>query len=79
MVGLYPDEVITMYKGSKYPIMTLQERLLSVLACKYVDDVLIGAPFKVSAEMLDHFDVSIVAHGKRTPDILNPYTGEVNN
>jgi glycerol-3-phosphate cytidylyltransferase-like family protein len=30
------------------PIMTLHERVLSVLGCKYVDDVLIDAPYMIS-------------------------------
>ena len=30
------------------PIMTLHERVLSVLGCKYVDDVLIDAPYSIS-------------------------------
>lgn len=76
-MGLHPDNVVTMYKGIKYPIMNLQERLLSVLACRYVDDVVIGAPYKVTQELLEHFNVSIVAHGERTPIYLDPYTGEV--
>lgn len=68
---------MTKYKGSKYPIMTLQERLLSVLACRYVDDVVIGAPYKVTSELLDHFEVSVVVHGERTPIHIDPFTGEV--
>lgn len=77
VVGLHPDNVITRYKGAKYPIMNLQERLLSLLACKFVDDVVIGAPYKVSVELLEHFNVSLVVHGKKTPVVDDPFTGEV--
>ncbi|CAL8100481.1 unnamed protein product [Orchesella dallaii] len=76
IVGLHPDNVVSTYKGSKYPIMNLQERLLSVLACRHVDDVVIGAPYKISPELLDHFNVSVVVHGSRTPINLDPFTGE---
>ncbi|ODM98473.1 Ethanolamine-phosphate cytidylyltransferase [Orchesella cincta] len=76
VVGLHPDNVVTMYKGSKYPIMNLQERLLSVLACRHVDDVVIGAPYNITTELLDHFNVSVVVHGSRTPINLDPFTGE---
>jgi len=55
---------VNQYKGSNYPIMNLHERTLSVLACKYVSEVVIGAPYVVSHDLLDHFNVSVVAHGK---------------
>ena len=34
IVGLHNDWVVNRYKGKNYPIMNLQERVLSVLACK---------------------------------------------
>ena len=34
------------------PIMHLHERTLSVLACRYVDEVIIGAPWEVSKDMV---------------------------
>ena len=44
---------------------------------KYVDEVVIGAPFKVNKDLLDHFKVDIVVHGKTgvAPDIdgTDPY------
>ncbi|XP_078483354.1 ethanolamine-phosphate cytidylyltransferase isoform X6 [Ciona intestinalis] len=60
--GKQPNE-INRYCGSNYPIMNLHERVLSVLACKYVHEVVIGAPYVVSAEMMDHFKVDMVVHG----------------
>jgi ethanolamine-phosphate cytidylyltransferase len=32
--------------------MNLHERSLSVLACRYVDEVIIGAPWDVSKDMV---------------------------
>ncbi|XP_037593102.1 ethanolamine-phosphate cytidylyltransferase isoform X5 [Cebus imitator] len=52
------------YKGKNYPIMNLHERTLSVLACRYVSEVVIGAPYAVTAELLSHFKVDLVCHGK---------------
>nr|XP_026693859.1 ethanolamine-phosphate cytidylyltransferase isoform X5 [Ciona intestinalis] len=60
--GKQPNE-INRYCGSNYPIMNLHERVLSVLACKYVHEVVIGAPYVVSSEMMDHFKVDMVVHG----------------
>lgn len=63
IVGLHTDPTVNSYKHYNYPIMNLHERTLSVLACKYVQEVVIGAPYYVSAEMLDHFHVDFVCHG----------------
>ncbi|XP_023177498.2 ethanolamine-phosphate cytidylyltransferase isoform X2 [Drosophila hydei] len=69
IVGLHTDPVVNSYKGSNYPIMNLHERVLSVLACKFVNEVVIGAPYCVTEELLDHFKIDIVCHG-RTPIAL---------
>lgn len=42
LVGLHADEDVTERRGSHLPIMDLHERSLSVLACKFVDEVIIG-------------------------------------
>lgn len=63
IVGLHTDPTVNRYKGSNYPIMNLHERVLSVLACRYVSEVVIGAPYSVTKDLMDHFKVHIVAHG----------------
>lgn len=42
-------------RGAHRPIMNLHERSLSVLACRYVDEVIIGAPWEVSKDMVSYF------------------------
>ncbi|CAH1964104.1 unnamed protein product [Acanthoscelides obtectus] len=64
IVGLHTDPVVNRYKGSNYPIMNLHERVLSVLACKYVSEVVIGAPYSVTKDLVDHFEVALVIHGE---------------
>ncbi|CAD7085774.1 unnamed protein product [Hermetia illucens] len=64
IVGLHTDPVVNAYKGSNYPIMNLHERTLSVLACKYVNEVVIGAPYCVTKELMSHFKVDVVCHGQ---------------
>ena len=51
--------------------MNIHERTLSVLAYRCVDEVVIGAPYAITAEMMNHFNVSVVCHGKTNvmPDI----------
>jgi len=44
-VGLWSDDTCKYYKGDHFPLISLIERVLMTLACKYVDDVVIGAPY----------------------------------
>lgn len=77
IVGIHSDKVVNRYKGSNLPIMTLHERVLSVLANKYVSEVVIGAPYSISSEMMEHFRIDLVVHGTTSiePDVDNrdPY------
>jgi len=63
IVGLHTDNDVNRYLGSNYPIMNVHERVLSVLACKYVHEVVIGAPYTITPEMMNHFKVDKVVHG----------------
>ena len=44
LVGLHTDDSIAEARGRHHPIQTLHERALSVLACRYVDEVVMGTP-----------------------------------
>lgn len=77
IVGLYSDKIAKRLRGARYPIMNLQERVLSLLACKFVDEVVMEVPYNITAEFLEHFKIDIVCHGK-TPinlaeDNTDPY------
>lgn len=77
IAGLHTDSVVNRYKGANYPIMNLHERTLSILACKYVSEVVIGAPYCITKELMEHFKVDVVCHGQ-TPimddvDDKDPY------
>jgi len=63
IVGLHTDPVVNRYKGYNFPIMNLHERCLSVLAYRCVGEVVIGAPYTVTKELMEHFNISIVVHG----------------
>lgn len=63
LVGVHTDEAVAARRGPHYPILSLHERSLSVLACKYVDEVIIGAPAKVTSDILTTFNISVVLHG----------------
>ncbi|KAL0914884.1 hypothetical protein M5K25_015271 [Dendrobium thyrsiflorum] len=63
LVGIHTDQTISSTRGAHRPIMNLHERSLSVLACRYVDEVIIGAPWEVSKDMITTFNISLVVHG----------------
>ncbi|KAI7848895.1 hypothetical protein BDC45DRAFT_574504 [Circinella umbellata] len=63
IVGVHDDQTVNAIKGSNYPLMNLHERALSVLACRYVDEVIIGAPYSVTEDILTkEYHVNIVGH-----------------
>ncbi|KAG0625571.1 hypothetical protein M758_2G065600 [Ceratodon purpureus] len=52
LVGIHSDQIVSAHRGPNHPIMHVHERSLSVLACRYVDEVIIGAPWEVSKDMV---------------------------
>lgn len=78
LVGVHDDATIRKVRGPNYPLMNLNERVLSVLSCRYVDEVIIGAPYSVTKDVLEKIcKVHVVAHGVNAvlPDLDNgdPY------
>eukprot|EP00899_Mesostigma_viride_P008205 jgi/Mesvir1/17386/Mv08687-RA.2 len=63
LVGIHSDETVRANRGAHQPIMSLHERTLSVLACRYVDEVIIGAPWQVTRDMVTTFNISVVVRG----------------
>eukprot|EP01065_Artemidia_motanka_P000314 TRINITY_DN10132_c0_g1_i1.p1 TRINITY_DN10132_c0_g1~~TRINITY_DN10132_c0_g1_i1.p1 ORF type:complete len:518 (+),score=173.00 TRINITY_DN10132_c0_g1_i1:85-1554(+) len=63
IVGVHNDMVVNTMRGSNYPIMNMHERVLSVLGCRYADDVLLDAPWDITKEMMSSLNISIVASG----------------
>ncbi|KAH9308979.1 hypothetical protein KI387_036890, partial [Taxus chinensis] len=63
LVGIHTDQTVSVHRGPHHPIMNLHERSLSVLACRYVDEVIIGAPWEITKDMITTFNISLVVHG----------------
>ena len=63
LVGVHSDNVIHAHRGANFPILNVNERVLSVVACRHVGDVVIGPPWHITKEMLAALNVSVVAHG----------------
>lgn len=63
IVGIYDDQTVNRYQGKNLPIMNVYERCLGVLSCRYVDEVVIGAPLEISKEFLDSLKIQVVCCG----------------
>lgn len=71
-VGIWDDEMTRFYRGADFPIQTLQERVLEVLACKYVDEVIIGAPFILTQDLIKTLNVAKVVSFDTEEDCILP-------
>ena len=61
IVGVLPDAEIAGYK--RIPILTLEERVKVIEACRYVDEVIVGPPVVLSKELVDRYKIDYVVHG----------------
>ena len=52
--------VVNRVNGGSLPLQSLNERILSVLGCRFVDNVLMDAPYDVTASMLDTLKITKV-------------------
>jgi len=71
-VGLWDDEMIKYYRGSKYPLQGMQERHLLALAMKNVDDVVIGAPYIITDDLIKSLNIKKVVHVRTREDQVKP-------
>jgi cytidyltransferase-like protein len=60
-VGIHSDETVAGYKRAT--VMTMDERIPVVAACRYVDEVIPDAPLVVSREWIDEHRIDLVVHG----------------
>ncbi|KAH8059464.1 cytidylyltransferase [Aureococcus anophagefferens] len=72
VVGVHGDAVVAKKRGDAFPVMNMQERALSVLGCRFVDDCLFDAPLHVSETMVQSFKITVVAVAARGPDAARP-------
>ena len=63
LVGIHTDEDVSARRGAHLPILGLHERALSVLACRYADEVIIGAPQVITEDLLTTFGIGLVVRG----------------
>jgi len=71
LVGIHDDATVNEQRGSNWPIMNLHERTLCVLSYRFVDEVIIGAPWKITKDMITTMNISLVVHGTSFDPLLN--------
>lgn len=59
-----PDDSEISDMDHTYPILSMQERVLSILGCKFVSDVLIDAPYVLSSDLLSSLNICTVTTDK---------------
>jgi len=62
-VGVHDDATVNFHRGKNYPILNMQERVLNLLALKYVDDVVIGAPWAITEDIIKSLKINLVVQG----------------
>ena len=75
LLGIHDDATINKYKGLNYPIMNLFERALCTLQCRYVDGIVLGAPYCPTQDFLNKLPGAVVGvyHGPTPLDSEDPY------
>ncbi len=61
IVGVLADEVVEEYKRT--PVLSLEERVQAIRGCKYVDEVIIAPPLRLTEEMVREHRIDYVVHG----------------
>lgn len=64
IVGVHDDDIVNRAHGKGFPLLSLHERVYSVLSCKWVDAAIPAAPWVVSENFLNTFKIDSVALGK---------------
>ena len=71
-VGVWDDEMVRHYRGQCYPLISLQERVLMVLACRFVDEVVVSAPYLVTKDLITSLNIDEVIHVESREDAILP-------
>jgi len=61
IVGILADEVVEEYKRT--PVLSLEERVAAIKACKVVDEVIVAPPLRLTEELVREHKIDFVVHG----------------
>ena len=68
VIGVHSDETVALYK--RRPVMTMEERIRVISACRFVDEVIPNAPLIVTREWITRHRLDLVVHGDDLDDEL---------
>ena len=71
LVGINADNEARVHK--RRPIQTMEERIASVAACQYVDEVIPNAPWAFDPTWIKKYDIDLVVHGDDYSDEQQRY------
>ena len=60
IVGVMGDDVAT--DGKRHPILTVEERVAVMAACRYVDEAIPNAPWRIDADWIAKHHIDLVVH-----------------
>lgn len=75
LIGIHADEVVEGYK--RKTILTMEERICCVTACRYVNEVIPNAPLRIDSQLIEKYDIGLVVHGDDMPDEQLAYFYEI--
>lgn len=61
IVGVLGDSTVEEYK--RRPVLSLDDRVKVIEACKYVDEVVVNPPLRLTEEMVRDLRIDYVVHG----------------
>lgn len=61
LVGVCAADVVEPHK--RRPILLMEERIASVAGCRYVDEVIPNAPWKIDRAWINQHNIQVVIHG----------------
>ena len=61
IVGVMGDDETTNWK--RHPILTVEERVAVVAACRYVDEAIPNAPWIIDSDFIAQHQIDLVVHG----------------
>jgi len=71
MVEISSDDVAEAHK--RRPVQTMEERIASVAACQYVDEVIPNARWVFNPTWIEKYDINLVVHGDDYSDEQQRY------
>ena len=64
-MGIYSNEHIRKAHHNKnFPILGIYERVLNLLALKYVDDIILNAPLHINEQFIKENKIDLIVYGK---------------